>query len=54
MTDREDDKPEGRYQIQDDSRTPPKGSPVHQTGDAEPVHGADNDPLIPPGYRRAP
>ena len=54
MTDRDEAKPEGRYQIQDDSRTPPKGSPEHGGRDSVPVHGPDNDPLIPPGYRRAP
>ena len=56
MTDTKERKePERRdgYERQDDSRRPPHGSPVHQTGDAEPVHGPD-DPLIPPGYERAP
>ena len=31
------------------------GAPVHGGGDhAEPLHGPDYDPTVPPGYERAP
>ena len=52
MTDREDDKPARRYERTDGR--PSGSSPEHGGTGAEPVHGPDNDPTIPPGYDRAP